>query len=124
MRQPGLQLKLTLDALDVELHCSYIVYMVKLVITWDPRKASANERKHGVSFDEASSTFYDDSALLIADPQHSDSEDRFILLGYSSRLKMLAVCHCHHEDEETIRIISARKATKTEKAQYADRYKS
>jgi uncharacterized DUF497 family protein len=98
--------------------------MANLIITWDPRKATANERKHGVTFDEASSTFYDDSALLIADPQHSDSEDRFILLGYSSRLRMLAVCHCHQEDAETIRIISARKATKQERVQYTKRYKS
>lgn len=87
--------------------------------TWERRKDSANQQKHGVSFPEAQSVFYDEQALLIADPLHSEDEDRFILLGLSSVLRLLVVCHCYREDEETIRIISARKATRNEARQYA-----
>jgi len=87
--------------------------------TWDRRKNSANQRKHGVSFQEAQSVFYDEQALLIADPLHSEDEDRFILLGLSSVLRLLVVCHCYREDDEFIRIISARKATRNEARQYA-----
>ena len=90
---------------------------------WDQRKSAANERKHGVSFEEAATVFADENALLISDPEHSDGEDRFILLGLSSSLLVLVVCHCHREDEMKIRIISARKATRAERGQYAERYK-
>jgi hypothetical protein len=86
---------------------------------WDPRKDSANQRKHGVSFREGQTVFYDEQALLIADPLHSGDEDRFILLGLSSVLRLLVVCHCYRENEEIIRIISARKATRNEARQYA-----
>ena len=85
---------------------------------WDPNKNEANQRKHGVSFEEASSVFYDENALLISDPDHSDDEERFILLGLSRRLRLLVVCHCLRESESVIRIISARKATTKEARQY------
>jgi uncharacterized DUF497 family protein len=92
--------------------------MSDLVFRWDPRKDSINQEKHGVSFEEAKSVFYDESARLINDPDHSELEDRFILLGFSSTLKLLVVCHCYRENESTIRIISARKATKPETKNY------
>ena len=95
--------------------------MSDLRFTWDPRKARANERKHGVSFDEATTVFLDDDALLMADPDHSTDEDRFLLLGLSARLRLLVVCHCLREKGEVIRLISARKADKQERDQYNER---
>jgi uncharacterized DUF497 family protein len=88
---------------------------------WDKNKAAANEKKHGVSFEEAQTAFDDHNALLIPDPDHAGEEDRFVLLGLSAALRMLVVCHCYREHDELIRIISARKATKTESATYAKR---
>jgi uncharacterized protein len=88
---------------------------------WDQRKAAANRRKHGVSFDEARTVFLDEEALLIADEDHSDEEDRFILLGMSAHLRTLIVCHCYREGDEVIRIISARKANRTERRHYDER---
>ncbi|CAK7021634.1 MAG: hypothetical protein DELT_02429 [Desulfovibrio sp.] len=88
---------------------------------WDEAKAVANEKKHGVLFGEAQTVFDDHYALLIPDPDHSDDEDRFVLLGISAALRMLVVCHCYRENDETIRIISARKATKNEAIAYKRR---
>lgn len=85
---------------------------------WDENKARINRKKHGVSFEEAETVFYDASALVIDDPEHSDSEDRFIILGMSGSARLLVVCHCLRESETVIRIISARKATKTESSYY------
>jgi hypothetical protein len=87
---------------------------------WDFKEKSANIKKHGISFEEAKSVFYDDNARLIHDPDHSDEEERFLLLGLSERLNILIVCHCYREENEIIRIISARKATKNEKKQYQE----
>jgi uncharacterized DUF497 family protein len=92
--------------------------MVHLDFTWDPVKARANVRKHGVSFIEAQSVFLDDRARLLDDPDHSDNEDRFILLGLSAALRLLVVVHAFREAQGVIRIISARKATPTERARY------
>ena len=93
--------------------------MDNIKFVWDKRKDSGNQKKHdGVSFDEAKTVFYDEFARLIHDPDHSEDEDRFILLGLSSNLRLLVVCHCYKEDENIIRIISARKAEKTEKKIY------
>ena len=92
--------------------------MAPLAFEWDEQKSAANWRKHGVSFSEAQTVFADDSALLIPDPDHSDHEDRFVLLGLSSALRTLVVCHCYRDSGEVIRIISARKANKRELAQY------
>jgi hypothetical protein len=87
---------------------------------WDPRKAAANKSKHGVTFDEAVSVFADELALFMADPEHSDKEDRFVLLGLSSSVRLLVVVHAYREDDETIRIISARRANSRERAQYKE----
>ena len=91
---------------------------------WDQRKNAANRRKHGVSFEEAATVFVDEHALLIADPDHSEDEDRFVLLGLCSLLRMLVVCHCYREGEDVIRIISARKATRSERLQYNRRWQT
>ena len=88
---------------------------------WDRRKNAASKRKHGVSFEDAQSVFYDDRAVLIDDPD--EDEDRFVLLGLSSKLRTLVVCHCYREQEDVIRIISARKAQKEERADYEERWK-
>jgi hypothetical protein len=85
---------------------------------WDSRKAALNKRKHGVSFEEARTAFLDENAKIIDDPDHSESEDRFILLGVSSALRILLVCHCYREGDRVIRIISARKASTRESKQY------
>lgn len=85
---------------------------------WDQVKATANLRKHGVSFEDAQSVFADENAKLIDDPDHSDQEDRFVMLGLSSSLKLLVVCHCYRAEGHVIRIISARKAGKHERAFY------
>jgi uncharacterized DUF497 family protein len=88
--------------------------MNTLHFEWDEAKAKANVKKHGVSFEEAKSVFLDDQARMIPDPDHSAEEERFILLGFSISLKLLVVCHCFRAGEKIIRIISARKATRTE----------
>ena len=85
---------------------------------WDDLKAAANAKKHGVSFDEAKSVFVDERAKLISDPDHTDDEDRFVLLGLSSVLRLLLVCHCYRAEGNVIRIISARKASAHESKSY------
>lgn len=92
--------------------------MSTLRFEWDERKASANEKKHGVSFDEARSVFVDERARLIDDPDHSEDEERFILLGLSSSLRLLLVCHCYRSGANVVRIISARKAKARESKSY------
>jgi uncharacterized DUF497 family protein len=91
---------------------------------WDSRKAADNRRKHGVSFDEAATAFYDEHALFMGDPDHSIEEDRFLLLGMSAAMRLLVVCHCHRQPATVIRIISARKASRTEHQTYFARWKS
>ena len=85
---------------------------------WDDAKADENRRKHGVSFEEASTVFSDENARLKHDPDHSHEEDRFVLLGFSAKLRLLLVCHAYRENDEVIRIISARKTTPNERRQY------
>lgn len=92
--------------------------MIKISFIWDDRKNRQNQRKHGVSFEEAQSVFFDDEAQEFFDPDHSEVEARFLLVGRSYRLRVLLVCHCHREREGVIRIISARRATKKERAAY------
>lgn len=92
--------------------------MDEIRFEWDPHKAEANYRKHGISFEEAQTAFYDDKARLIHDPEHSLNEDRYILLGFSQVLRLLIVCHVYRENDEVIRIISARLAAKSERRQY------
>ena len=97
--------------------------MDPLRFQWDENKDRSNRQKHGISFQEARTVFYDEQALEFADPEHSVSEDRFLMLGLSLRLRVLLVCHCFRESESIIRIISARKATKKERAVYTRRGK-
>lgn len=85
---------------------------------WNPAKASSNAEKHGVTFVEAQSVFYDEYARQFFDQEHSQSEDRFLMLGLSDRSRVLLVCHCERQAGEVIRIISARKATKAERKLY------
>jgi len=92
--------------------------MNALRFTWDLKKACANADKHGVTFEEARSVFYDEYAIEFYDDIHSEWEDRFLLLGLSARLRLLLVCHCHRETEGVIRIVSARKATNAEAKHY------
>ncbi len=92
--------------------------MELLKFEWDENKNRINKSKHKVSFEEAKTVFYDEEALVINDPEHSENEERFIILGESSRANLLVVCHCYRISETVIRIISARKATKTETRQY------
>lgn len=91
--------------------------MGDLSFDWDPRKDAANQQKHAVTFSEAKTAFTDEFGRLIADPDHSDEEDRFVLLGTSIHSRLLVVCHCVR-DGETIRIISARKANRRERKIY------
>ncbi len=90
---------------------------------WDPEKAAANARKHGVTFEEAETVFSDDMALLIDDPDHSTDEARFVLLGFSATPRLLVVVHAYRMAPDTVRIISARKATKDEQGTYVKRYR-
>ncbi len=96
----------------------YTVHMNQLEFEWDKKKDKANIKKHGVSFEEARTAFYDESAIQFFDPEHSEDEDRFLLLGSSFNLKTLVVCHCFREEETIIRIILARKADKDEEQYY------
>lgn len=88
---------------------------------WDATKAAANLRKHQVSFEEARTVFFDDFAIQFFDTEHAQSEERFIMLGMSSNARLLVVCHCERGEGEVIRIISARKATRSEASQYRAR---
>ncbi len=99
-------------------HHAYIPTMEDLRFEWDPVKARANLRKHGVSFEEAQTAFADEFALVVDDPIHSDHEARFVLLGLSARLRLLMVVHCYRAAPEVIRLISAQPATPSERAQY------
>jgi len=85
---------------------------------WNKSKASVNKKKHGISFEEAVTIFYDEHALEFYDPDHSDAEDRFIMVGLSFKTRTLVVSHCVRESGSVIRIISARKATKQEAQKY------
>ena len=97
------------------------MYNTRMHFDWDKNKAAANLKKHNVSFPEAVTAFYDENAIVIADPDHSIDEERFILLGMSRDLKVLIVSHCYRENDEVIRLISARKANKLEQKQYGER---
>lgn len=85
---------------------------------WDENKNQANIKKHGISFEEATSVFNDDQALIINDEIHSLTEERFVLIGFSFKYNLLVVCHCYRENDSIIRIISARKATRKESEEY------
>jgi uncharacterized DUF497 family protein len=109
--------------LDFQAEYPYIVHMDYLHFTWDERKSTANARKHGVTFEEAKSSFSDEYAQEYYDPDHSADGDRFLLLGLSAQLRVLVVCHCFRESETLIRIVSARKADRQEQQDYWSRRK-
>lgn len=88
------------------------------IFDWDENKNQINQKKHGISFDEAKTVFFDESAILFDDPEHSDYEERFLLLGMSETANICIICHCYRESDTVIRIISARKATKKEVNRY------
>ena len=92
--------------------------MNKIKFSWDENKNKTNINKHKISFEEAKTVFFDENARLIHDPDHSDEEDRFLLLGLSENFKVLVVVHCYRENDNIIRIISARKASSIEKKEY------
>ncbi len=92
--------------------------MDEIRFEWDENKNEINKKKHKISFEEAQTVFYDEEALLIDDPEHSQEEERFIILGLSKKANLLVVCHCYRASDTVIRIISARKATKSETKQY------
>ena len=98
--------------------------MADLRFEWDPAKARSNLRKHGISFDEAETAFSDEYALVLPDPDHSSTtEERLVLIGLSAALRVLVVVHCELENGNVIRLISARRATRSERAQYDARWK-
>ena len=107
-----------LKTIDIYLYYNYNISMEVIKFEWDKNKNELNQKKHKISFEEAKTVFYDEEALLIDDPEHSQEEARFIILGFSKRANLLVVCHCYRASESVIRIISARKATKNEAKQY------
>jgi uncharacterized protein len=92
--------------------------MKHIQFDWDENKNVLNKKRHKIAFEEAKTVFYDPAALLIHDPDHSEDEERFLIMGMSQKLKILVVCHCYRANDEIIRIISARKADKDETKQY------
>jgi len=109
----------------VYLHYNYFVNIdrkaeIMYLFDWDDNKNAINLRKHGVGFEEASTVFFDERAILFDDPEHSVDEERFLLLGMSESAKVCIVCHCYRESDTVIRIISARKATRKEEQRYAE----
>lgn len=96
--------------------------MTGITFEWDDRKNALNKQKHGVSFQEAVIVFVDENALVLPDTEHSYAENRFVILGLSSAMRILVVCHCYREQSNVIRIVSARKATKDERLQYERRW--
>lgn len=96
----------------------YNIIMEELYFEWDEKKNEKNKIKHGLSFEQAKEVFYDDAAILFDDPDHSIGEERFIIIGRIKSQKICLVSHCYRNDNNVIRIISARKATKKETERY------
>lgn len=95
-----------------------MILMNKPSFEWDENKNIINKKKHKISFEEAKTVFFDYNALYMPDPEHSESEERFVILGMSNKANLLIVCHCYRQSESVIRIISARKADKGEQEMY------
>ena len=95
--------------------------MKSISFEWDAKKNIENIKKHKISFEEAKEVFYDDKAILFDDPEHSDFEDRFLIIGRIRNLNICIVSHCYKEEDGVIRLISARKATKKERESYERR---
>ena len=100
-----------MDKFDNDANDNYNIIIKELRFEWDENKNNINKRKHKVSFEEAKTVFEDANALVIEDPDHSEQEERFIILGFSHKANLLIVCHCFRMEDSVIRIISARKAT-------------
>ena len=94
---------------------------MQTLFEWDSHKAEANLRKHGVSFEEAQTVFFDEDAIEFYDPQHYENEARFLIIGRSVRLRILVISYCYRKRQSVIRIISARKATNKERIYYISR---
>jgi uncharacterized DUF497 family protein len=92
--------------------------MNDIFFEWDENKNESNKKKHKISFEEAETVFYDEHAKYEDDPDHSEEEERFIILGLSKKSNLLVVCHCYRVSETVVRIFSARKATPNERRQY------
>ena len=93
---------------------------MSVAFEWDSAKNISNRHKHGITFEEAQTVFYDQNARILPDPDHSENEERVILLGLSLKLRIVAVCHCYRSSESIIRIISARRASKAERLKYEE----
>ena len=93
-----------------------------MTFEWDENKNHINQRKHGISFEEVQTVFEDAYAILFDDPDHSDEEERFLIIGMSSAKGVCIVSHCYRGTDEVIRIISARKATRTERSVYDEQF--
>jgi hypothetical protein len=92
--------------------------MESIIFEWDENKNEINKKKHGLSFETAKEVFYDDDAILFDDPDHSDGEERFLIIGMTESSKICIVSHCYRDSDNVIRLISAREATKREKQIY------
>ncbi|MCL2087486.1 MAG: BrnT family toxin [Oscillospiraceae bacterium] len=95
-----------------------MIEFLDMLFDWDEKKSKINEKKHGITFWEATTAFGDERAQIYDDEEHSNEEERFVLLGYSESSKLLMVCHCYRESDAVTRIISARKATAHERKKY------
>jgi uncharacterized DUF497 family protein len=113
-------LYLRLVALTIIIFSMYNIIMDTLRFEWDPNKNEINKKKHGLSFEAAKEVFYDEFAILFDDPDHSIEEDRFLIIGSIKSQKICIVSHCYRDNENCVRIISARQATKTEQRIYLD----
>jgi uncharacterized DUF497 family protein len=112
-----------MDGFDKTVFYNYNIIMNGLLFEWDELKSSSNKKRHGLSFEDAKTAFFDENALVIHDPEHSEEEDRFILLGLSAKLRILVVCHAYRKSAQIIRIISARIASRPEQKQYWQRWR-
>ena len=92
--------------------------MKEIQFTWDENKNQINQNKHKLSFEEAKTVFYDEEAIVFDDPEHSENEERFLIIGFTSKARLCIVSHCYRENDSVIRIISARRATTRERAYY------
>jgi len=108
-------------ALDKKEMCNYIVVNRDIHFEWDQKKNASNKTKHGVTFEEATTVFSDIQYLEIADPDHSQDEERFVALGISISCRLIVICYSVLQDDYTIRIISARKANANETKQYGEK---
>ena len=104
------------------MHNNYNIIMDMIKFEWDENKNRTNQQKHGISFDEAKTVFYDENAILFDDPEHSREEERFLIIGVTTNEKICIASHCYKDNDKKIRLISARKATKSERKTYLENW--